>query len=243
MSATLSLVTGRRATSQGVVGFLSQLPGLRQLPGTKHGAVDAIDRLVDLSDVRRVRRGEALWETGESSDFVAFVRGGVVLLRQRIADHEVTLDVCGRGCLLGLDAGRREHDAVAHDDTTLIVVRRADFDAWMIEHPEVAPMVLELVGHLGRRMAARLALVSMHGARARLAMLFVDLADRFGVRDSRGIIIDVRLTHREMANLIGATRETVSVAIVELRKDGLINTESRRVIVVDEEALRRVAGL
>jgi CRP/FNR family transcriptional regulator len=74
-------------------------------------------------------------------------------------------------------------------------------------------------------------------------MLFLDLADRFGVRDSRGVIVDVRLTHREMASLIGATRETVSVAIVELRNAGHIATEARRVIVVDERALREIAGV
>jgi CRP/FNR family transcriptional regulator len=67
------------------------------------------------------------------------------------------------------------------------------------------------------------------------------LAPEFGVRDSRGVIVNLKLTHREMASLIGATRETVSFAILDMRRDGLIQTESKRVIIADEEALAKVA--
>jgi CRP/FNR family transcriptional regulator len=84
-------------------------------------------------------------------------------------------------------------------------------------------------------------LICLHSARARLAGLLLDLADRFGVRDSEGVIVDLRLTHRELAALIGATRETVSVAIVELRDAGLVRTDARRAVLLNVDALREIA--
>ena len=75
-------------------------------------------------------------------------------------------------------------------------------------------------------------------AHARIASLLLDLAKTFGVRDSRGTIVNLKLTHKELAAMIGATRETVSFAIVALRKQGIVETEGKRVILLDESKLR-----
>lgn len=237
MHTPLGLVRARRPAPAGVTGFLGQLPAFADQ------ASEALLDLGDLAETRSAERGEVLWRAGDAGDTVVIVRSGVVMLRRDLAEHSVTLDVCGRGAFLGLAAGPRDHEAVVHDAGTLLVVPRTSFDAWLVDHPRVCPAVVGLAADQARRLGARLALVSMHGAKARLAMLLLDLAERFGVRDSRGVIVDVRLTHREMAALIGATRETVSVAIVDLRNAGVVETEARRVVVVDEAALAGIAGL
>jgi CRP-like cAMP-binding protein len=165
-------------------------------------------------------------------------------MQPTLGDREVTVDYFGRGELLGLHAGELADDeAIAHEDCTLLTVSRSDFDAWLAEHPSASRAIVRTLARACRRTRERLALVTMNGAKARLAALLLDLADRFGVRDSRGVIVDLRLTHREMASLIGATRETVSVAIVELRSEEIVRTEHRRVILLDEPKLRSLAGL
>jgi CRP/FNR family transcriptional regulator len=70
--------------------------------------------------------------------------------------------------------------------------------------------------------------------------MLIELSDTFGVRDGRGTIVNLKLTHKEMAGLIGSTRETVSFAILDLRKSGLLATEGKRVILLDEPALREL---
>ncbi len=236
MNANVPTLAGRVAgpTSASLFAFLATLPGL----GGRHRA--AVEDLASRAMVRRVRRGESLWHAGQPPADIFVVRSGAVLLRQGSGEHIVTLDVCGRGAMLGL-AGHTEAEAVVHEDAALLVIPRSEFETWMARNPTVVPAVLELVAEHGRRLATRLVLVSRHGSKGRLAMLLLDLGTRFGVRDSRGTILDVRLTHREMAELIGATRETVSVAIIELRDAGVIATESKRVVIVDELALRRIA--
>jgi CRP-like cAMP-binding protein len=215
---------------------------------------DALDELAGLVEVRRCRRGKRLWSAGEPAGQVMWVRSGVVWVHQGRsgevissgAEREVSLGYYGHGALIGAEpggaAGARVDVAEAHEDATLLVLERPQLDRWLARHTGAIPAVLDAFADAARRMAARLALLGLPGARARLAGLLLDLAQRFGIRDSRGVIVDLRLTHREMAALIGATRETVSVTMVELRRAGLIRTEQRRVIILDEARLLGVAA-
>jgi CRP/FNR family transcriptional regulator len=65
----------------------------------------------------------------------------------------------------------------------------------------------------------------------------LELSDTFGVRDSRGVILNLRLTHRDLASLVGINRETASFAILELRAEGLVQSEGKRLVLLDPEAL------
>lgn len=240
MAATLALVHSVAQTPavRGVMGFL------RQLPGFEACSEHAVTALAGLIEVRKVRRGQVVWPAGSPADEVAWVRSGVVWTHRPAAgDRTVSLGYLGRGVMLGLrEHGLRKEQAEAHEDTTLLVVRRAALDRFLVEHPEALSLVVAGLAAENERLERRLALVCSQGARARLAGLLIELGERFGVRDSEGVIIDLRLTHREMAALIGATRETVSVAIVELRSAGLVRTEARRVALLQHEALSEIAA-
>lgn len=76
------------------------------------------------------------------------------------------------------------------------------------------------------------------GAMARFATLLVELADKFGVRDARGVIINLKLTHRELADMIGTSRETVSFSILDLKKQGLLVVEEKRIVLLDQAGLQ-----
>lgn len=132
------------------------------------------------------------------------------------------------------------HDtsAEAYEDASLVAIGKDDFVRVMMRHPPMALRMIKLVGERRQRLENRVESLLFRSAHARLAGLFLDLAQSFGVRDSRGVIINLKLTHKEIASLIGATRETVSFAILDLRADGLVVSEGKRVILVDEPRLK-----
>lgn len=245
MNATLAVLPSPPiAAHRTMVGFL------RLIPALERAGEDALSALAERAELRRIRRGAPLWTAGTTAQEVYWVRSGVAWLSQGggAGDaREVSIGYFGRGALLGLhpqgSAGLRLDDAVAHEDLAVIVIRRAAFDGWMATWPMAVPAVVGAVAEGVARMQARLAIVGLHGARARLAGMLIELGRTFGVRDSRGVIIDLRLTHRELARLIGATRETVSVSVVEMRNAGWIGTEQRRVILSDLAALQQVADV
>ncbi|HEV8045791.1 MAG TPA: Crp/Fnr family transcriptional regulator, partial [Rubrobacter sp.] len=81
----------------------------------------------------------------------------------------------------------------------------------------------------------------------RLATLLMNLGERFGESNGVGILIEVRLTHQDLANMIASTREAVSKVMSELQRDGVIESRNRRIVIVNGEALAehasRLSGL
>ena len=73
---------------------------------------------------------------------------------------------------------------------------------------------------------------------SKLAELLVKLAAEYGVDDARGTLVALKITHQELANLIGSTRETVSLTLSQFKRKRLIATEGRKVIISDAEALQ-----
>lgn len=205
-----------------------------------------IDWLEQRAEVITLRRKQSVWSVGDQADRIFFVRSGIIKVSRTTDEgRELTLGFFTKDDLFGEGAvftpGLREVNAQAYDDTTLYSVSAADFTALIRRNADLGLRLARLVAERRLRMERRVGDLLFKTAHARLASLFIDLTDDFGVRDSRGVIVNLKLTHREMASLIGATRETVSFAILDLRKGGLIQTESKRVIILDEPALQDLA--
>lgn len=219
--------------------FIRQTPLFADLPERE------LDALEQMSESLDVRRKHPVWEPGKPANAVYLVRGGIVKL-SKINDEgrELTLHFFTRDHLFGefclVSDGVHDSMAEAYEDTLLLRINGADFQRVMLRTPQLAVRMMKLMGERRQRLEARVENLLFRSAHARLAALFIDLAKTFGVRDSRGVIINLKLTHKEIASLIGATRETVSFAILDLRRDQLIQTEGKRVILVDEAGLARL---
>ena len=81
----------------------------------------------------------------------------------------------------------------------------------------------------------------------RLATLLMNLSERFGEDNGSGRLIDVRLTHQDLANMIASTREAVSKVMSEFQRDGVLESRNRRIAIVNRNALAehasRLSGL
>ena len=76
-----------------------------------------------------------------------------------------------------------------------------------------------------------------------MATLLLNLGERFGEDDHADLLIDVRLTHQDLANMIASTREAVSKVMSEFRRDGVIETRNRLIAILDHGALvKRASG-
>jgi signal-transduction protein with cAMP-binding, CBS, and nucleotidyltransferase domain len=147
--------------------------------------------------------------------------------------------------LLGLEAafggGHRGTTAVAHEDIVLFAIDGRQFQQFLAAHATFSTRVAHALNVRLARAQQRMTELVYKTAHARLASLFLELAEVYGVRDSRGVIVNSKLTHREMATLIGTTRETVSFAVVDLRRDGIIENQGKRVVLLDQDALVALA--
>jgi CRP-like cAMP-binding protein len=204
---------------------------------------DVVARVVSATEVRTLPRRATVWLAGDECDGLVLVRSGVLRETAGREGHEVLLRLPGRGEVVGevaLLAGGAHHTGLAaHEDAVV----------WWIPRAALDPLDLALARRLAataaarcRRAEQRLAVIAYRTVEERLAVTVSELAAELGVRDSRGVIVNLRLTRRDLAALAGTTRESTSLVVSQWQRAGLVEAEPHRLVVLDPERLRRLAA-
>ncbi len=136
-----------------------------------------------------------------------------------------------------LDDSPRDTIAEALDDTYICVIKREDFEALLKRKPDLSFKLTKLIGLRLKRIGTRIEDLVFKDVNTRLANLLLDLSQKYGVKEKEGIQIGIKITHQEMANLIGSTRETVSMTLGEFKRQGLIDLEGRKILILKEDGL------
>lgn len=195
---------------------------------------------------RTFERGAVVFRQGEDGDALYLVESGAVKISCLSPDgREVVLAVMGPGEVFGelslFDAGVRTADATAMEDTVALALSHAVFRPFLAEHPAVAVHLLEVMAGRLRETGEALQDVIFSDVPGRLAKRFLDLAARYGTVDGEGTLIDLTLTQEELAQMVGAARESVNKAVASFVSRGWVAMRGRRYVVTDEHALRRRA--
>jgi len=157
--------------------------------------------------------------------------------------REIILSIFRAGEIFGemslLDNQPRSASVLALEPTRVLVLERAAFARHLTTHPQTALAVLsELSQRLRQadKIIGNLALLDVYG---RVARLLKDFAERDGVPTEEGVLIRMRPTQQEIASMIGTSRETVSRALNDFAKRGLLSMSGKQIVLhaafVDEE--------
>src|SRR6185312_4812974 len=115
---------------------------------------------------------------------------------------------------------------------------RGEFEKIVQKEGLIGFRLTKIVAQRRREVENKIEQLIFKDVNAKLAELLLRLAAEYGIEDARGILVALKITHQEMANLIGSTRETVSLTLSQFKRRRLIATEGRKVIISDTEALR-----
>lgn len=196
------------------------------------------------SSVLDIRRRRFVYRAGDEADALyAIISGRIKLCRiESRTDREAVIDILPQGSLFGESAlyskaGRRENCAVAYESCTLLKIRSDQFKIAMAGEPLLHEYTFQLIGHRLEHAEQRLADFALNAIPARLDRLLADFSDRYGVRESAGVLIDIPLPHREIASIVGSTRESVTVRLNAMRREGTIEFVNRRILVKRPEGL------
>jgi CRP-like cAMP-binding protein len=191
-------------------------------------------------------RGDVLFSEGDPGDRLYVVVDGKIKLGRTSSDgRENLVAVLGSGEMFGelslFDPGPRTATATAVTDSKLIVLGHADLQPWLEGRPEVAAQLLMALAKRLRRTNEALADLVFSDVPGRVAKALLDLAKRFGVPAEDGVHVTHDLTQEELAQLVGASRETVNKALADFQQRGWIRHEARAVVLLDVERLNRRA--
>ena len=116
-----------------------------------------------------------------------------------------------------------------------------DLRPWLTGRPEVAEALLQALAQRLRRTNEALADLVFSDVPGRVAKQLLDLADKFGEPGPEGVLVHHDLTQEELAQLVGASRETVNKALADFTQRGWIEVDQRQVLLMDMERLARRA--
>ncbi|MBA2502973.1 MAG: Crp/Fnr family transcriptional regulator [Pyrinomonadaceae bacterium] len=182
-------------------------------------------------------RRRFVYRAGDKADALyTIARGRVKLcLVEPETRREAVLDILPAGSLFGESAlyaeEKREKCAVAYENVRVLRIPVGEFRGGMTEDHRLYDYTFRLVGQRLARAERRMAEFALDAIPARLDKLLRELSERYGRTAPEGVLIDLPLPHREIASILGATRESVTVRLNHLRRAGIIDIVDRKILI------------
>lgn len=208
---------------------------------------EQLARLESQSTRRTFAPRSPLMLPAEATDSVFLLTEGLLKVSHVSGDgRESILGYIEPGELFGElailnDADRDDH-VEAVERSSVVAMPAAEVRALMSEHADLAVAVTRLVGLRRQRIERRLRNLLFRSNRERLLHLLLDLAEQFGAPTEDGVELRVRLSHQDLAGLIGSTRESVTVLMGELKSAGDVGGGRRRVVLLNPCRIARAVG-
>ncbi len=193
----------------------------------------------------RYPKGQIVFSAGDTADRIYLIEEGYVKIYRLTMDgRKVTVgSMRSPGQLMGLAEtlyhGERTCFAGAINDSILVVVRKSCFERLLGRHPSIALKVATTLGVRMREAEAIIQEMVSWQVPGRLAMLLLKMSERTGIETETGTKIALRLTHEELACMIGTSRQTVTSLLNMFKQEGSIAIEEREMYIIETEKLKK----
>lgn len=206
---------------------------------------DELRALVERSRVRTYRPEEVIFHQDDYGDGLYIVRSGAVKISVAIeGGQESTIALMFPGDCFGelavLDEETRSASAVALERTEALFIKRADFRDFLERTPAVAMRLIGLLCARVRRTDEQVADLVFSDVYGRVAKKLLELAETRGTtHGDGGTTIDLQLTQQDLADMVGASRESVNKVLKYYRDKGFIAVSNQKTTILNADGLRR----
>jgi CRP/FNR family transcriptional regulator len=203
---------------------------------------EELEMICEKSYAKFYQKGEVIFFENDSVKKLYLLINGKVKLSMLSAEgKEKVLTILQEGDIFGelslFDEDPHPLTAEVLDDARLLIIPWQEMEKIIMERPSMAIKIIEALSKKTRLLTSQVRELVFQDAAGRLASLLSRLAEDFGREISEGTVIDLVLTHQEIANLIGSSRVTVTKLINRFIDEGLITIKKRKIIIKDFESL------
>lgn len=221
---------GHLARQSGQTDFLARL-----------SSADARD-LVQASQRKLFAKNSFIFKAGDPGRHVYFLQQGRVKICQPAQEgKDVILWFCFAGDMFGMAEVARGGGRVVHaqacEASEVLVLSQVELTDYLKTHPAAALVIMQVLSDRLRALGDVVVNLINDDAQTRIIKLILRLATRHGVRVGQDIHLNIHLTHQEIADMVGTTRQTVSSVLGHLQRQGLMRLENRRIRIDSMELL------
>jgi CRP-like cAMP-binding protein len=197
---------------------------------------------------RRYSAGQTILIEGEPCDGLYFVlQGQVRLLRGANEGREHVVRVLGPGATFNdgavFDGGANSEGAVAVEESTVGSIPKPAMLALIERYPEIARAALKIISARQRTLGAVMEDLALRDVTTRVARLLLGCLGKHEHIVEHAPNACARITHQEIAAMVGSVREVVQRVLKDLERDGAVTLQRSRIRVVDEAKLKKWAAL
>jgi len=206
--------------------------------------------LEKLAKIKRFTKGTVLFEEGDEGQELFILTRGLLKVGIIHEDgREFTLIINRPYDCLGeialLDGSPRSAGATALEDVELLSIHRSDFDHFLATHPKIKDSIIRLLCWRLRNLTNEVTDFAFLNVYYRLSKKILEFAATFGVETPDGTVIDRKITHQELANMVGTSREMITKILNEMKKEKVISSLDNKLLIPEKgkERLMRASTI
>jgi CRP-like cAMP-binding protein len=223
------------------------MPDLKKIHIFSALSESELKELAPYLHLEKKKKKEAIFSEGDPPDWLYIVaKGRVKITKLSQEGKEIILEIINPNDFFGGVAVIRNFNypanAVAMEDTELLKISRQDLMKILDKYP---PIMQAVFGSLGGRLKEShesLRSIALEKVTSRVASLLLKLAEKSGKKTPEGILVELKLTKQEIAEIVGTTVETSIRTMSRLKKQGLIEERGGEVLIKDMERLEEMKG-
>ncbi|THF76071.1 Crp/Fnr family transcriptional regulator [Cohnella fermenti] len=229
-------------TADKIAEFLRQAPLFHDLNERE------LQRIEEITVSRSLPRRATIFIEGSEKEAVYFIRNGLVKTYKTDENgHEQIVSFLKSGDMFPHTGffNQNPYPATAETiaETNLLAIPVRQFEHLMTSTPSIAIKMMRVMGDKIRELQERLQVLSGQDVKHRVLIFLLQLADHHGVWRGSKITINLPMTHQELANSIGTTRETINRLLNQMHKDGILEVHRNRIVIIDLESLKQMRDL
>lgn len=206
-----------------------------------------MEKVQSISVDKTVPKKQIIYSSEDKSEVMFILKKGRVRIFKLSADGKMmTLAILQDGDVFGamsmIKGGTSGAYAETLQDSYICSIQQKDFHNVIKEIPELALRLIETINQKLKEAEDRIEDLVFRGVPGRIASTLLKLAEQFGKSQEHGTEIALKITHQELADMVGATRETVTVVLNDFKNDRTISISDKHITILDERALREWAG-
>jgi CRP-like cAMP-binding protein len=222
--------------------YLSQINLFDELPMEDIKIIDKI------SDMQPMKKGTLIFSPHQPFRALFLLKKGKIRLYRANEDgKQLTVDLLGDGNIFGETSTFSFNDdqvyAEAMSDIYLCVIGKKEFESLIEKNPKLAVKFIEILSARLKETYEMSEHIALRSVRYRVMSLLLKLSEKFGRRKKDWQTIDIKVTHHDLATMIGATRETVSATMSQLKKEGMIHKSPFSLMIHAEKSSEELKNI